>query len=171
MLTINLGRLDREGSVQVEAAVPPDDPLWEGTKLAFDGPVHVRATASLAGSGEVVVRGSVEATLLQACRRCLEPVRMAVDEELILVYSPRDELGTTENDPEMRVVEVGQSEVDLAAAVREELMLDLARYLVCREDCRGLCPRCGVNRNEEECDCTLEEPDPRWDALRALKND
>lgn len=171
MLTINLGRLDREGSVQVDSAVPPDDPLWEGTDLAFDGPVRIRATATLAGSGEVVVRGSVGATLRQACRRCLEPVRTAVEEELTLVFSPRDELGTTEDDPEIRIVEVDQAELDLGGAIREELMLGVARYVVCREDCRGLCPRCGVNRNEEECECTLEEPDPRWDALRALKND
>ncbi|MGD2068545.1 MAG: DUF177 domain-containing protein [Gemmatimonadota bacterium] len=171
MLTIDIGRLEREGTLRVSAAVPPEDALWEGTDLTFAGPVEVDVVATVAGSGEYVVRGRIAGTLVQECRRCLDEVRTSVDDELTLVFSPADELGSTEQDPEMRVLEPGADEIDLGEAIREELVLDVDRYVVCDAACRGLCPICGVNRNEEECDCSFEEPDPRWDALRELKSD
>lgn len=172
MLTIDLVRLDREKTVEVDAAIPPDDPLWEGTGLDLVVPLEVEATASLAGSGEIVVRGRVRGRLRQECRRCLAEVTTAVDEELTLVFTPRDELaGSGEDDPELRVIEPSAAEIELGEAIREELILEIDPYVVCDTACKGLCPRCGVNLNEEECDCTLEEPDPRWDALRSLKED
>ena len=171
MLMIDIGRLEREGTLQVDAAVPADDPLWEETDFAFEGSLIVDMTATVAGSGEYVVRGSVRGTLRQECRRCLEPVRTEVDEEHTLVFSPRDALGSAEDDPGTRIIELDDDDIDLGHAVREELILGTDRFVVCDPECAGLCPVCGVNLNEEECDCTLEEPDPRWDVLRELKTD
>ena len=59
--------------------------------------------------------------------------------------------------------------VDLRPMIREELLLVVPEFPVCREDCRGLCPRCGTNLNESECDCRSAEADPRWEALRKLR--
>lgn len=171
MLTIDIARLEREKTLQVDAAVPAEDPLWEETEFHFEGPLLVDMTATVAGSGEYIVRGRVEGTLLQKCRRCLGPVRTEVDEEHTLVFSPRDELGTAEADPETRIVDLDDDDIDLGLAIREELILGAERFVVCDEECKGLCPVCGIDRNEDECDCTLEEPDPRWDALRELKTD
>jgi len=170
MLKIDLGRLEREGPLEVDAAVPADDPLWNETELTFDGPLEVRGTVSFAGSGEVVARLTLDGTLLHQCRRCLEPVRTEALDELTLVFTPRDELAS-EDDADLRVLEPKANEIDLGSAVREELILHTDRFVVCDPECRGLCPRCGVDLNDEECDCTLEEPDPRWDALRALNED
>lgn len=171
MLMIDIGRLERDSTLHVDAAVPADDPLWEDSGLAFEGPVDVNMTASLAGSGEYIVRGTVRGMLLQQCRRCLEEVRTTVDEQMTLVFSPPDELGSTEMDPETRIVDADADDIQLGEAIREELILETDRYVVCDVECEGLCPICGVNRNEEKCDCTLEEPDPRWDALRELETD
>ena len=171
MLTIDLARLEREERLQVDAAVPPDAPLWEGAEFELAEPLRVKATVSLAGSGEVVARGRIQGTVRQECRRCLEEVLTELDEELTLVFSPRDELGTSEDDPGIRIIELDAAEIDLGAAVREELILDVDPYVVCDPECQGLCPVCGIDLNEEECDCTFQEPDPRWDALRALKSD
>ena len=62
-------------------------------------------------------------------------------------------------------------EVDLELPVRDTVLLDLPAAPLCREDCAGLCPLCGIDRNEADCDCDPNPPDPRWDALRALTFD
>ncbi|MGB1779712.1 MAG: DUF177 domain-containing protein, partial [Longimicrobiales bacterium] len=59
----------------------------------------------------------------------------------------------------------------LSKAVREEMILAVNPYVVCEPECRGLCPKCGANLNEGACDCTDDEVDPRWAALRDLKSE
>lgn len=156
----------------MEAEVPADATLWEGTELAFDGPLRVSMSASVAGTGEIVVRGTVEGTLDRRCRRCLKPVEEEVDRELTLVYAPRDELSPGQQDEgATMLIDPSTTEIDLGEAIRQELILDTDRFIVCEPECQGLCPLCGIDLNEETCECTLEEPDPRWDALRELKSD
>jgi uncharacterized protein len=60
--------------------------------------------------------------------------------------------------------------VDLEPVVREAVMLELPIAPVCREDCKGLCPTCGVNRNDTSCNCDNEVKDPRWSALDTLRD-
>jgi uncharacterized protein len=170
MLRLDLARLDRERSLQIEARIPPDDPLWEDFEVVFVGPVEVRGRASWTGSGEVVVRGTLYAPLQQECRRCLEPVPVTLSEEITLVFLPATEPGM-EDDGDTRLFEEDAAELDLGQAVREEIILAIDPYVVCRPECKGLCPGCGTNLNEETCNCSAEEPDPRWDALRALKKE
>ena len=69
---------------------------------------------------------------------------------------------------EVRLLEPNAAEIDVGEALREELVLTAPAYVVCSEECRGLCPHCGMNLNETTCECATDEPDPRWDALRAL---
>lgn len=170
MLKLDLNRLEREGSARVEGEISETDPLWEGTGLSFDGPLRVRMQAQATGSGEVVARGTVEAVLSRECRRCLDPVEMAVGQEVTLVFSPSDALAE-EGDPEIREIPPGADELDLTEAIREELILELPPFVECSPQCKGLCPQCGVKLDEETCTCTTDEADPRWDALRALKKE
>jgi len=171
MLRLDLVRLGREGSVQVEASVQPDDALLEGLEASFEEPVRVSLRGTSAGSGEVVVRGTVEAEIRQPCRRCLEEVRGRLYEELTLVFAPVNASEVPEDDGDIRTFDERASELDLSDAVREELILAIDPYVVCDPECKGLCPRCGTNLNVETCSCTEEESDPRWDALRALKEE
>jgi uncharacterized protein len=169
MLTLDLPRLGREGRLSVEADVAPDDPLWQESGLHFSGPLAVRLDAHEAGSGEIIVRGRVRGTLVDDCRRCLEPVKRDIDESLTLVYAPPDELA--EQGADVRQLANDEVEIDLGEAIREELVLTIDRYALCRPDCRGLCPVCGKNLNETTCECSTDEPDPRWDVLRSLQNE
>jgi uncharacterized protein len=91
-----------------------------------------------------------------------------LDEELSLVYAPEDLLSGEEGD--VRPIPYGARELNIGDAVREELILALDPFVLCDPTCRGLCPRCGVNLNQQTCSCVTEESDPRWDVLRALKN-
>lgn len=173
MFKVNLMDLDRAGSVRVQREIGAEDPLWEDADLNLVSAVDVDLRVIATSTGQVVARGRVTAHLGGRCRRCLEPVESTVDQELSLVWAPPDELADEEDEPgtELRSLDVSQNQLDMAEAIREELILAAPTYVLCSEDCRGLCPRCGINRNEASCDCTLREPDPRWDALRALQQD
>jgi uncharacterized protein len=170
MLPLDLARLSREGSLRVQGEIPADAPLWEGTGIRLQGPLRVDLNASESGSGEVVVRGMVEGVLDQQCRRCLDPVAVPLREEVTFVFAPPDLLGD-DADGEIRVLPAQDPDVDLAEPIREEVVLVAPSYVLCEPDCRGLCPQCGTDLNEATCECAVEEPDPRWDALRALKNE
>ncbi|MEX2530341.1 MAG: DUF177 domain-containing protein [Gemmatimonadota bacterium] len=166
---MDISDLDRRGAVEVKGSVPPDDDLWEAADLELAGPMKVDLTVTSTAVGQILVQGGVSVPLRHRCRRCLADVVRELAPELTLVWSPPDELQGDAESVEIRRLDPAAVELDLGDAVREELILAAPAYLLCREDCQGLCPRCGVDRNVESCDCSLNEPDPRWDALRALK--
>jgi len=170
MLRLDLALLGREGSVTVEGRISPDDPVWDGLGVLLEDPVEVSLRASLAGTGEVVVRGDIATSLMQTCRRCLEQVQGKLSAELTMVFVPSD-LPGAEDDGDVRVFDAGAPVLDLSVPVREEVNLTIDPYVVCDPECKGLCPRCGVNRNDDSCECTEDGADPRWDALRALQKE
>lgn len=168
MLRVNLGQLHREGSVDVEAEVAPDDELWKDTDIEWAGDVKVRLRASYAGTGEVVARGRVEGTLVQECRRCLDRVDTEFGHELTMVFV--ENADESEDGGAYTLDPVGE-ELDVGNAVREEVVLAMNPFVECKPECRGLCPQCGQDLNEGSCDCTQDDADPRWAALRALKSE
>lgn len=166
MLKVNLGQLDREGSVTVSTQLDEADETWHGTDLRWSGPVDVRLAASFAGTGEVVARGEVAGTLRNECTRCLKAVETSFRSGLTLVFVEGED-----SEGGAYGFEPAGSELDMSEAVREEIVLAVHPYVVCDPECRGLCPRCGTNLNEGACDCTDDELDPRWAALRALQDE
>ncbi len=168
MLEIDLQALERQPRDWTER-IPVEDGPWSDTDLRFAEPPGADLRASFAGERDVHVQGTVEATLVLDCRRCLRDVRRDLVVELDLLYDPVVE---KEGDEEqVYLLEAEAATLDLAPAVREQLLLQVPTFPVCREDCQGLCPKCGIDRNESSCDCTLVEPDPRWDTLRELKEE
>lgn len=167
MLKVDIGQMVREGSASVEARLAPDAEVWSDTDLKWSGEVEARFRAAFAGTGEVVARGVVQGTLAQECRRCLEPVDTPFDQELTIVFVAD---GSDDGDGSYAFDE-GSSELDLSDAVREEVVLAVDPYVLCTPECKGLCPKCGINRNTGNCDCTEEHVDPRWAALRELKSE
>ena len=119
----------------------------------------------------VLVRGRLRARVPQLCGRCLEAYTATVAPEVDarFVPSPRGrgeerELGA--DDLETDVYDKGV--VDLTALLETETTLLLPMKPLCREDCRGLCPICGGNRNTTACHCGVRVADPRWAPLRSL---
>ena len=168
MLKLDLAELERAGQVELEGALPPDDPVWAETGFRFTEPVFVRLAARPTASGEVLVRGSIEAHLGTECRRCTQPVTVDLDEEVGILFSPPDQLAPEDRGGEVRLLDPEGNLLDLSEAIREELVLSVPAWVVCDPGCKGLCRVCGVNWNEEACDCDTSEPDPRWEALRSL---
>lgn len=172
MFRVNLTDLDRRGTIAVEGEIPAEDPIWgEDSAEAPAGAVEVELALTATPTGQVVARGFLRAGLSRNCRRCLKDVHVEVDEDLTLVWSVPDELQSADDEGEIRTLDPTSNELDLREAIREEFLLARPRFVLCSTDCKGLCPVCGIDRNEDTCNCTLKEPDPRWDALRALKTE
>lgn len=166
MLRIDLDRLRREGRTRLDADIPPGDPFWQDLDVSPKAPLAVRLEAQQAGE-DVVVRGEMRGTFRMACRRCLEPVAVKIEEEIGLLYRE----GEQEADGELLSLPEKGTELDLGDPIREHVLLAVPRFVNCREDCKGLCPHCGIDRNKGTCACTEDEMDDRWGPLRRLKKD
>jgi len=163
MLTVDLRSL-AGGGADIDVAVPADAPVLEGLDIAMSEPLRVRGRLTESGQGRYYWHGVLESRVAGACRRCLAPVSAPLRADVGALFTEEE----TVDDPSSYQIPAGTGELDLGGMVREELLLAAPGYLLCREDCRGLCARCGKDLNEGPCSCE-PEPDPRWDALRALQ--
>ncbi|HEU0014499.1 MAG TPA: DUF177 domain-containing protein [Longimicrobium sp.] len=168
MLKVSLTALDR-GEVHVRGQVAPDDPMWKDAGLELTSPLDVDLTARSVGSG-VFVRGTLRTTVRQACRRCVSPVESEVSDTVDLLF---EVLGPEEEDADGEVYPLPArgSELDLRDAVREQVLLRAPVFVLCSEDCRGLCPQCGTDLNAGTCECVPEPAAGPWDALKNVKFD
>lgn len=109
----------------------------------------------------IVVHGSASGTWSGACSRCLEQVTGSFEVPVRELFEKQPVEGET--------YPIIDDEIDLELPLRDAVVLELPAVPLCRSDCAGLCPTCGVNRNEAGCDCTSESDDPRWAALDELR--
>ncbi len=122
---------------------------------------------------DIRVAGDLSAKVEMVCARCLEPIVRNVTKVFDLLYRP---LGTDAGKEEMSVTtaeaEIGYYQGEgllLEDVLREQLLLALPLKAICREDCKGLCPHCGKNLNQEQCACAEPIEDPRWSALKDIR--
>ncbi len=124
--------------------------------------------------GEVRIKGRLSVVMESDCDRCLGLARFSLENAPFdLFYRPSSSLAREEE----VAIDEGEAEIgfyqggglELEDVLREQILLLLPMQRVCREDCEGICPICGRNRNESHCDCHLETVDDRWGALRSLK--
>jgi len=160
-------------------------------------PVHL--TADLTKSGlKFLLKGRLTTTLELACSRCLEPFEIPVDAALDLTFVPAVEPakpaaetaaparakktprhghedveldGTEVADDDLGLSEYSGDEIDLGQMMREQFYLALPMKPLCQQDCKGLCPVCGKNRNRETCSCESTWVDPRFEVLKNFKKD
>lgn len=90
---------------------------------------------------------------------------MRVDTPVNILFTEDEQA----DDPSVYILEPRSRTIDLSAAIREELILAVPDYVLCREDCAGLCPHCGKDLNEGPHECQSAPTDPRWAELEALK--
>ncbi len=110
-------------------------------------------------SGFIRLIGTISGVFSALCGRCLAPVKedFSIEIDFSVVNAP------TESEEETVFAE-GQK-IDLDAIVSENIRLNLPLRLLCHEDCKGLCPKCGKNLNEGSCGCIQKEVDPRLAGL------
>ena len=116
--------------------------------------------------------GRVVTALEMDCGRCLEAFQIPVDAAFDLMYLPQTDVGATDErevqDADVGVTFYKNDVIDLGEVMREQFFLALPMKPLCRPDCRGLCPECGINRNRETCECKAEWVDPRFAVLKKL---
>jgi uncharacterized protein len=144
----------------VRVAAPLADVRGPGAEIPADRPIAVDLTFERVPEG-LVVRGTITTRWDAACSRCLVPVGGDLEVGVAELYEREPLEGETYRLSDDDVV-------DLEPLIRDALLLELPAVPLCRPDCLGLCPRCGIDRNTSECDCADAEPDPRWAALRSL---
>ena len=149
MLEVDLRQVAR-GPVETRGELPVDDPALSGIRVVLDEPVVVRGRMQATGEGRFYWQASVRTVIAGECRRCLTPVRVPVELNLGALFS--QEPGA-EDDPDTYPVPADATAIDVRPAVREELALAVDAFPLCREDCRGLCPRCGADLNRGACSC------------------
>ncbi len=165
MLRIDLGAL-RRGPIDMSQAVPADDPCFQNVELELDEPVQLSGRIMEAGSGRFYWHGRLRTVARSACRRCLKPVEVPVDQQIEVLFTEDEEA----NDPSAYLIPPRSGGLDPSEAVREELILAVPGYVLCDQKCRGLCPVCGTDFNESSCSCGNNESDPRWAALEVLRS-
>src|SRR5467141_282214 len=161
MLRVDLRELARGGAVETQGELEQDDPALEGVDISLRDPVSVTGRLQSIGEGRFYWQGTARTVVEGECRRCLTPVATPLQWEIGAMFTQDPE---AQDDPDSYPVAPDATEIDLTPAVREELALAVPRYVLCRDDCRGLCPQCGQDLNAEACACT-PATDVRWQGL------
>ncbi len=128
----------------------------------FKGPVQVSGEVTNE-SGVLRLKGTIEAVYSTSCARCLKPLEVPLKAEADTILSDDPE---AEEDEKLFIV--SGDTVDTSDIMVPALFLEVRMAYLCREDCKGICPICGVNRNETECGCGSESKGPLYEALRGL---
>lgn len=168
MLCFDIRSLEARAE-SVDDVLEASDPVWEAedTRPAGAG-VHVSGRLSSAGHGRFYFSGRFHGTAMTECRRCLTDVISEVSEEVQWIFA---ESGLDEaEEADVFPIPPNERELDLRPVVREEWVLARPAFALCRDDCKGLCPSCGADRNTGECHCPPPS-DPRWESLRAMRDD
>jgi uncharacterized protein len=163
MLRVDL-RAAADGPVETNADLPVADPALADLEFAPTQPVRVTGRLMGSGPGSYYWEGRVRTQVRCTCRRCLAPVTVGVDDDVRLLFTEDED----NDDPAAVTIPPRAAELDFGEVIREALILAAPEYAVCRDDCRGLCPRCGADLNEGPCGCR-PEVDARWAAIQALQ--
>jgi uncharacterized protein len=165
MLSFDKRAVEAKAAV-VDDVLAADDSVWQTSDAVPAGPIKVTGRLSAAGAGRFYWHGKVEGDMVIPCRRCLTDAKVHVQDESHVIFA---EAGSDEtDDPDVQVLDERSNTIDLRGTVREQWLLNVPGYAVCRDDCKGICPTCGKDLNEGACDCPATR-DARWDALRKVK--
>ncbi len=152
--------------------------LYEANELSLDDPevrlvepAQVSARVRLEGK-DAELQGKLLAKLEVVCGRCLQPVELPVSaefhERFVRAVSWASEEQHEVQAEDLNISVFDGEAIELDDVVREELLLAVPVNVLCREDCRGLCPICGIDRNMSSCQCEISEIDSRWQKLKEL---
>ena len=159
-VSIRISQLS-SGVHEYHFASAPSDLGLEGN---FKRTVTIDATLEKENR-QILLTAKISASGTFRCDRCTEEFEQPLESEYTVVYlfaAPEAD------DGDVRVIAPETPSIDLTGDIRDTVMLSVPLKLLCREDCRGLCPICGADWNHQTCSCVRVEADSRWDSLRKL---
>lgn len=169
-MIIDLDSFGRESTYDVLIPADEIDLEIDNQRIADDVAFHATITK---GAAATTVTGQIKGLIELDCDRCLEPVKTPLDIDVDLEFVPVEQF-SADSERELTAEDLnvdafnGES-LDLKAIALEQILLEIPQQFFCREDCKGLCAKCGGNLNLIDCKCNETEIDPRWAALQNLK--
>jgi uncharacterized protein len=159
--------------LRFETAYRPGEIEFFDNQLRQATALEVAGCAELLGATqEIRVQGRLKVRMEAECDRCLGAARFEIDSGFDLYYRPEGTgIRSEEIELEEGETEIGYYEgegLDLKEILREQVLLALPMQRVCRDDCKGICPVCGSDRNAGDCGCVVKPLDDRWAALKNL---
>ncbi len=157
---------------KISLVLEPGSIELDGEGITLDGKIEFKGEAERF-AGKPHIRGEIDADITLDCTRCLEPLAKHLEIPFEDVFAGADgQAGSDDN--EIALDELDESpavegKVDIAEIIREQILLAMPEQAYCREDCKGLCPKCGANRNLIDCKCADDDIDPRWAALKSFR--
>jgi uncharacterized protein len=179
-MEFKVSELERE-PIDFDLELPPGAVDF-GEEAEQDGPLATSGRAEVIhehrGPRDIVadirLKGQFAGKVRVPCARCVEPVQIPLAAQFDLIFRPA---GVDSDAPERSITapetEIGYYQKDSLAledVLREQVLLALPVRTLCKPDCKGLCPRCGANRNLQPCTCEVGPSDPRWEALAGLRS-
>jgi uncharacterized protein len=159
------GRSDFAHVYQPDELNPVDD------RVSLMAPAAVNGKIRLSGD-EVFVNGHVDTRAKVECDRCLKPIELPVNADFSLEYITGADYASSQaaelTEAQMSVSVFDGEAIDVDEIVKEQILLTVPTRMLCREDCKGICPQCGADRNTGECSCVTNNIDPRWAVLKDL---
>jgi|ERR1051326_935698 uncharacterized protein len=162
--------------IRFDEAFPPGRIDFAGEDLEQLSALNVAGSAELVehSGGEVRIQGRYSVQMSSPCDRCLKRAHFPLEARFDLYYRPMSSIARDEevevDDSEVEVAFYEGGGIELGDVVKEQVLLALPMQRVCSANCKGICPVCGRNRNETDCDCHVESHgDDRWGALRKLE--
>ena len=152
--------------------ISPADIEWDEETARLEKTITIAGKLKK-GIAQVDVAGKITGEIELDCARCLNKASYTLDFPFKAVFVTEENY-TTDAEAELRgddleVAVYDGASIDLSELAREQILLNLPIRFVCRDDCRGLCRRCGADLNNQDCDCPTHETDPRWAALLYLQ--
>ncbi len=149
MLTVDARDLQR-GPVETSGVLDVADPTFAGLDLGLDSPVAVSGKLSQSGDQEFFWQARLTGRVRGTCRRCLTELVYPLGADVEVLFSADPDAA---DDPSVYALPAPVTRVDVRPVVREEIALAVSAYPLCREDCAGLCARCGADLNDGPCSC------------------
>ncbi len=167
-MRIEVEKLEETGG-KFSQVYAPGELLFEEIELVEAAAITGRARRK---NGDVELRGELLTKASTICGRCLKPVELQIDvkfaERFVPAVSWRHEEQHELQEEDLNISVFDGEGIELDDLVKEEILLAIPAHVLCSEDCKGLCPSCGVDRNSETCDCEAKQIDSRWDKLKNL---
>ena len=175
MLLIDISQIPPEG-LEVSENLAAAEVHVEGEEsFALRPGGRVVCRVDKVDGASIHIRGRLRAALELECGRCLEPFPLAIDQEIDLFFLPRatgvvaeEEEDIELKDRDMIVAYYRGDRLDLGDVIREQFFLATPLKPLCREECRGRCPSCGVDRNKVSCSCPEPDGAPRLLDLKKI---
>lgn len=158
--------VQKANTVHIDETVDVSDAFKESNEILHAGPLHINLKALCKEEATIVtVTGQLSIDVEQPCSRCLDPVKQTLVIPFYQTFARAADKSETDSEENEKLHFVTDDKIELLPYVMENVMLALPYIPLCDENCLGLCPVCGVNRNLHACDCNHKKMDPRLAGL------